>query len=98
MAVDVAGGGRGGTGDERFHAAVAAAVHSGLLGRMMAEISELIRESRMESLARPGRSTQSLDAHLKVADAIRDGDAGRAAAAMAEHIAAVSDVGLLREE
>ncbi len=98
MAVDVAGGGRGVTGDERFHAAVTAAAHSGLLGRMMAEISELIRESRIESLAQPGRPSQSLDAHRKVADAIRDGDAGRAGAAMAEHIAAVSDVGLLREE
>lgn len=98
MADDVAGGGRGVTGDERFHAAVTAAAHSGLLGRLMAEISELIRESRIESLAQPGRPRQSLEAHRKVADAIRSGDAAGAGAAMAEHIAAVSDVGLLREE
>jgi GntR family transcriptional regulator, transcriptional repressor for pyruvate dehydrogenase complex len=96
MAEDVTAGGRGVLGDERFHAAVTAAAHSGLLGRMMAEISELIRESRIESLAQPGRPAESLEAHQKVAAAIRDGDPERAGAAMAEHIAAVSDVGLLR--
>jgi GntR family transcriptional repressor for pyruvate dehydrogenase complex len=98
MAADVAGGGRGVTGDERFHAAVTSAAHSGLLGSLMAEISELIRESRIESLAQPERPTQSLAAHRRVADAIRARDATRAGTAMAEHIAAVSDVALLRED
>jgi GntR family transcriptional repressor for pyruvate dehydrogenase complex len=98
MAEDVAGGGRGVAGDELFHAAVTAAAHSGLLGRMMAEISELIRETRIESLAQPGRPSESLEAHRKVADAIRRGDAAAAGAAMAAHIAAVSDVGLLRQD
>jgi GntR family transcriptional repressor for pyruvate dehydrogenase complex len=98
MANDVARGGRGVTGDERFHAAVTAAAHSGLLARLMAEISELIRETRIESLSQPGRPRESLDAHRKVADAIRDRDPGRAATAMADHIAAVSDVALLRED
>lgn len=98
MAHDVARGGRGVTGDERFHAAVTAAAHSELLARLMAEISELIRESRIESLSQPGRPRESLDAHRKVADAIRDGDAARAGTAMADHIAAVSDVALLRDD
>ncbi|MHA6630081.1 FadR/GntR family transcriptional regulator [Pseudonocardia sichuanensis] len=97
MARDIAGGGRGAAGDERFHAAVTAAGHSGLLARLMAEISELIRESRVESLSQPGRPRESLDAHREVAAAIRDGDAAAAAAAMGEHIAAVSDVALLRD-
>ena len=98
MARDVAAGGRGVAGDEHFHAAVTAAAHSGLLARLMAEISELIRESRVESLSQPGRPRESLDGHRKVAEAIRDGDSGRAAAAMAAHIEAVSDVALLRED
>src|SRR5690606_14143490 len=68
-------GGRGTAGDERFHAAVTAAAHSRLLGDLMAEISELIRESRVESLAQPGRPEASLRAHRAVADAIRAGDA-----------------------
>jgi GntR family transcriptional repressor for pyruvate dehydrogenase complex len=76
---------------------VTAAAHSGLLAGLMTEIAELIRESRIESLAQPGRPEESLLAHRKVADAIRTGDAEAAATAMAAHIAAVSDTALLRE-
>jgi GntR family transcriptional repressor for pyruvate dehydrogenase complex len=97
MARDIAGGGRGVAGDERFHAAVTAAGHSGLLARLMAEISELIRESRVESLSQPGRPRESLDAHRAVAAAIRDADPVAAAVAMGDHIRAVSDVALLRD-
>jgi len=97
MTGEVAQGDRGVTGDEHFHAAVTAAAHSGLLAGLMTEIAELIRESRIESLAQPGRPEQSLRAHRKVADAIQGGDAQAAAAAMAAHIAAVSDTALLRE-
>jgi GntR family transcriptional repressor for pyruvate dehydrogenase complex len=97
MADEVAHGDRGVTGDEHFHAAVTAAAHSGLLAGLMTEIAELIRESRIESLAQPGRPEESLRAHRKVADAIRGGDAQAAAAAMAAHIAAVSDTALLRD-
>jgi GntR family transcriptional regulator, transcriptional repressor for pyruvate dehydrogenase complex len=64
----------------------------------MGEISELIRESRVESLSQPGRPRESLDGHRKVADAIRARDSAGAAAAMAAHIDAVSDVALLRDE
>ena len=97
MAADVDGGGRGVGGDEQFHAAVTAAAHSGLLGALMDEISELIRESRIESLSQPGRPGESLAAHGRVVDAIRSGDADTAARAMAEHIDAVSDVALLQD-
>jgi GntR family transcriptional regulator, transcriptional repressor for pyruvate dehydrogenase complex len=97
MAHEVAQGDRGAAGDEQFHAAVTAAAHSGLLAGLMTEIAELIRESRIESLAQPGRPEESLLAHRKVADAIRAGDAEAAATAMAAHIAAVSDTALLRE-
>ena len=98
MADDVEQGGRGVAGDERFHAAVTAAAHSELLGSLMREISELVRESRIESLSQPDRPAQSLAAHRRVVDAIRAGDAPEAAAAMADHIAAVSDVGLLQDD
>lgn len=90
-------GERGMAGDERFHAAVTAAAHSGLLGDLMAEIAELIRESRFESLSQPGRPESSLLAHRRVAAAIRARDPEGASLAMAEHLDAVSDVGLLRE-
>jgi GntR family transcriptional regulator, transcriptional repressor for pyruvate dehydrogenase complex len=97
MERDIASGGRGVEGDERFHAAVTAAGHSPLLARLMAEISDLIRETRISSLSQPERPVNSLGGHRKIADAIRAGDAEAAALAMQEHVAMVSDVALLRE-
>lgn len=94
MAGDIAAGGRGIAADEEFHAAVTAAAHSGLLATLMGEIAGLIRESRIESLSRPGRPAESLAGHRAVLLAIRVGDPVAASAAMGEHIAAVSDVPL----
>ena len=97
MEREVAGGGRGVEGDERFHAAVTAAGHSRLLAKLMAEISDLIRETRIESLSQPDRPVNSLQGHRRIADAIRAGDADAAAQAMHEHVTMVSDVALLRD-
>ncbi|BBF99061.1 MULTISPECIES: FadR/GntR family transcriptional regulator [Pseudonocardia] len=94
MADDIAAGGRGIAADEEFHAAVTAAAHSGLLATLMGEIAGLVRESRIESLSRPGRPGESLAGHRAVLRAIRAGDPIAASAAMGEHITAVSDVRL----
>src|ERR671914_1053785 len=96
MEQDIAAGGRGVEGDELFHAAVTAAGHSALLARLMAEISELIKESRIESLSQPDRPLNSLRGHRRIADAIRARDPEAAAQAMQDHITMVSDVALLR--
>lgn len=97
MERDIDEGGRGVHGDELFHAAVTAAAHSSLLAKMMVEISELILETRIESLSQPGRPRDSLAAHRKILDAIRTGDPVLAARAMHEHIEMVSDVAILRD-
>jgi GntR family transcriptional repressor for pyruvate dehydrogenase complex len=94
MERDVERGGRGVEGDERFHAAVTAAGHSPLLAKLMAEISDLIRETRIASLSQPDRPANSLRGHRRIADAIRAGDPAAAALAMQTHIARVSDVQL----
>ena len=96
MERDIAAGGRGVEGDELFHAAVTAAGHSALLARLMAEISELIRETRIESLSQPDRPLNSLHGHRRIAEAIRARDGEAAAVAMQDHITMVSDVALLR--
>ena len=96
MEREIQAGGRGVDGDEQFHAAVTAAGHSRLLAKLMAEISDLIRETRIESLAQPDRPVNSLSTHRKIAEAIRAGDAEKAAAIMRAHIEMVSDVALLR--
>jgi GntR family transcriptional regulator, transcriptional repressor for pyruvate dehydrogenase complex len=96
MERDIADGGRGVEGDERFHAAVTAAGHSPLLAKLMTEISDLIRETRIASLAQPDRPASSLRGHRRIADAIRARDAGAAALAMQQHVAMVSDVAHLQ--
>jgi GntR family transcriptional repressor for pyruvate dehydrogenase complex len=96
MERDIASGGRGVEGDERFHAAVTAAGHSPLLAKLMVEISDLIRETRIASLAQPDRPASSLQGHRKIADAIRARDAAAAALAMQQHVAMVSDVAHLK--
>lgn len=95
MERDVSAGGRGVEGDELFHAAVTRAGHSTLLARLMTEISDLIRETRIESLSQPERPRESLQGHRRIAEAIRGRDAAGAAAAMTAHIARVSEVALL---
>lgn len=97
MEADIEAGGRGVEGDERFHGAVTAAAHSLLLARLMEEISDLIKETRIESLSQPDRPRASLAGHRAVAEAIRAGRPEAASAAMHAHVAMVSDVALLRE-
>jgi len=97
MEADIESGGRGVEGDELFHGAVTAAAHSLLLARLMDEIGDLIRETRIESLSQPGRPKKSLAGHRAIAEAIRTGDAKTAAAAMHAHVELVSDVAVLRD-
>lgn len=95
MRDEVQAGERALEGDRAFHEAVTRAAHSVVLARLMAEISELILESRIESLSQPGRPQDSLRMHESIADAIRRQDSRAAASAMTEHIAVVSDVEFL---
>ena len=97
MEDDIEAGGRGVEGDERFHGAVTAAAHSLLLARLMDEIGDLVRETRIESLSQPDRPKKSLAGHRAIADAIRAGDPAAAAAAMHAHVELVSDVAVLRD-
>ncbi|WP_109472058.1 FadR/GntR family transcriptional regulator [Ornithinimicrobium cavernae] len=96
MASQVHAGERSLEGDRAFHEAVTRAGHSGVLARLMAEIGELILETRIESLSQPGRPEESLQQHRAVAEAIRAQDPMAAATAMTRHIATVSDVAFLR--
>jgi GntR family transcriptional repressor for pyruvate dehydrogenase complex len=97
MELEISEGERGVSGDEHFHRAITAAAHSPLLARMMGEIAELDRETRIESLSQSGPRA-SLEGHRRIADAVRKRDAMAAGRATAEHIKMVSDVALLRAE
>lgn len=96
MAAEVEAGDRGVHGDELFHQAITAAAHSAVLAQMMGFISEMVVETRIESLGQPGRPEVSLAAHRRIVEAIRAGEPEAAAEAMERHIAVVSEVPLLR--
>lgn len=96
MRRQVESGDRALEGDRAFHEAVTRAGHSAVLARLMAEIGELILETRIESLSQPGRPRDSLEKHRLIADAIRRQDATGAAMAMTDHIDLVSDVAFAR--
>jgi GntR family transcriptional repressor for pyruvate dehydrogenase complex len=97
MQRDIEDGGRGVEGDEAFHAAVTTAGHSALLQQLMNEISDLIKETRIESLSQPGRPQDSLEGHRAIAAAASGFWSRMAAAAMRAHVDKVSDVALLRD-
>lgn len=97
MEQEVESGGRGVLGDEMFHEALTAAAHSSLLATLMREISELIKETRIESLSQQDRPRASLEGHRRIAEAVRARDSVAASQAMADHLLLVSDVALLRE-
>lgn len=95
MQAEIEDGDRGTRGDELFHQAVTEAAHSPVMAQLMAFIGEMILETRLESLAQPGRPAQSLESHRIIAEAIRAQEIGAAAQAMERHIKLVSDVALL---
>ncbi|UYQ78743.1 FadR family transcriptional regulator [Glutamicibacter sp. JL.03c] len=97
MAREIAEGDRGEKGDELFHEAITGAAKSSVLQKLMTFISEMVLETRLESLGQPGRPERSLESHRKITEAIAAGDPKAAAAAMQEHIELVSDVALLKE-
>jgi len=97
MAQEIADGDRGEKGDELFHEAITGAAKSSVLQKLMTFISEMVLETRLESLGQPGRPERSLESHRKITEAIAAGDPKAAAAAMQEHIELVSDVALLKE-
>jgi GntR family transcriptional repressor for pyruvate dehydrogenase complex len=84
MSAEIEDGALGEDGDRRFHAAVTAAAHSGLLAEFM-----------RESLHQPNRPAQSLAHHVKIAEAIRAQDPLAATTAMRDHLESVSRVRLL---
>jgi GntR family transcriptional repressor for pyruvate dehydrogenase complex len=83
-------------GDAAFHHAIAVAARNGVLGRLIDEMAEAIKETRIESLSEPGRPPRSLAAHRRILTAIEASDPGRAAQAMRAHLREVADVSLLR--
>jgi GntR family transcriptional repressor for pyruvate dehydrogenase complex len=96
MAADIEADGLGEDGDRLFHEAVTRMARSALLADFMAALAVPISETRRSSLGEPGRPPRSLNAHRRILEAIRRGDAPGARQAMRRHVKMVADIGLLR--
>ena len=71
--------------DLAFHAALAEATRNPLFGLVLAPMQKLLIESRRKTLGRYGAALAH-EHHARVLDAVRAGDADRAAQAMRDHI------------
>jgi GntR family transcriptional regulator, transcriptional repressor for pyruvate dehydrogenase complex len=72
--------------DRRFHERVARSADSPLLQELIGQLAEPINQTRLISLARPGRAQRSLDGHRRILEAIEQRDEDGAAEAMREHL------------
>ena len=89
QAKEVAAGRTGLEQDAQFHAAVGAAAHNRAITRIAHAVMDLLRQSREDSLNRPGRPDRSHNDHRRLLAAIRARDESAARQAMIDHLEAV---------
>lgn len=83
-------------GDAAFHHAIAVAARNQVLTRLVDEMADAIKETRIESLSEPGRPPRSLAAHRRILAGVEAGDPQAATQGMRAHLRQVADVSLLR--
>ena len=76
-------------GDTAFHFAVVQATQNWALVQVMSTISDILRQSRDQSLQTPGRPQRSLASHKQMLDMIQERDVEGAMSAMEHHISEV---------
>ena len=86
MQSEVDEGGNGIKGDNQFHLEVAKASQNRAFAVISELVGELMAESRKATLDIPGQPAKSIEDHIQIFEAIRDGDGARAAAAMESHL------------
>jgi len=69
-----------------FHQAIYRAAHNAFLESETLRLQAILQPYRRRQLQAPGRVARSLQEHRRIAQAIRDGDAGAAARAMTDHV------------
>lgn len=81
--------------DKRFHEQIARSADSPLLQELIEQLAGQVKETRMISLARPGRAERSLAGHRQILAAIEQRHEDGAAEAMREHLMFVAFRALL---
>ena len=82
--------------DQQFHLMVAEAAGNEVVVRIMTNMIDLLRLSRMRSMKIPGRVEQSLKEHMSIAEALKAKNARLARSRMTDHLAGVEKA-LLKE-
>ncbi|HET8894230.1 MAG TPA: FadR/GntR family transcriptional regulator [Gaiellaceae bacterium] len=77
--------------DIAFHEAIAQASGSALVMRLLRELNRYLAESRMITLAPPGRPARSAREHAAIVEAIVQGRPRQARSAVVRHLAAVRE-------
>ena len=98
QAKEVTAGRTGLEQDAQFHAAIGAAAHNRAITRIAHAVMDLLRQSREESLNRPGRPDRSHNDHRRLLAAIRSRDEAAAHQAMVDHLQAVEALVLGTED
>jgi GntR family transcriptional repressor for pyruvate dehydrogenase complex len=79
-------GGNGIRGDNQFHLEIARASQNKAFATIIELVGELLAESLKATLNLSGQPAKSIEDHLVIFEAIRDGSPERAAAAMEDHL------------
>ena len=82
--------------DQEFHLMIAEAAGNEVILRIMNNLIDLLRKSRMQSMKIPGRVEQSLKEHIRISEALRKKDAKLARRQMFDHLSSVEQ-DLLKE-
>ena len=87
--IDIEAGGTGVAYDTAFHFAIANTTNNSALVAVTRAISDILSQSREDSLMSPERSQKSLHSHLQILAAIESRDPEATQIAMHEHIAQI---------
>lgn len=87
--IDIEAGGTGVTYDTAFHFAIANTTNNSALVAVTHAVSDILSQSRENSLMSPERSEKSLQSHLQILAAIENGDPEATEIAMRQHIAQI---------
>lgn len=75
--------------DQEFHLMIAKAAGNEVVLRIMHNLIDLLRQSRMQSMKIPGRVEQSLKEHIEIANALAERNVKKARQSMFEHLKSV---------
>jgi GntR family transcriptional repressor for pyruvate dehydrogenase complex len=99
MQSEIEQGGNGIRGDNQFHLEIARASQNRAFAIITELVGELMAESRKATLDMPGQPAKSIEDHMVIFEAIRDGDGERAAVAMESHLKkAWRNLGVINDE